>query len=320
MRTATILTDSEGMNVCCYNTICDTINVDVCTYRKATDGITYQLSPTNVDSVTFTFHGSTSPLLPTIIWNFGDGTTLVSSDLTVTHFYAVIPSDTAIYNVCADVIWSKGDTSVAFDSSGVCCCLDTICLNVNITPCAIPSFYISIDTIKYPIIDFQLNAVPGSTIVTSSYWTVTFPDGSVDVLGTGLAMVSPDFEAPYTGNYIICATYNDQVPYGDTSVGCSGSICDTVFMNGDRRDASFRAYPNPNSGQLIVEITNYQNAQTAKIEIDDMTGQPVMVKTISGLGKGISQNYLNLTGLSQGVYTIRMNIGDVQQVNKLVKE
>ena len=51
-----------------------------------------------------------------------------------------------------------------------------------------------------------------------------------------------------------------------------------------------------------------------------MTGQPVMVKTISGLGKGISQNYLNLTGLSQGVYTIRMNIGDVQQVNKLVKE
>lgn len=317
MQTATILTDSGGMNVCCYSTYCDTINIDACTYWKATDTITYQLDSLNIDSVTFTFHGSTSPIKPIIIWNFGDGSPdVVGTDLTVSHIYKGDNN----YQVCAYVVWSKGDTATLFDSSGVCCCLDTVCLsNVYVSPCALTSFSIKVDTIKFPIVAFQLIHSTGYTVITGTYWAVTDPSGHTTDLGYS-GDISPNYDLSLTGKYIVCLKYDYTVEYNDSSYPCSGYLCDTFYFAGPKGKESVAVYPNPNQGALTVQINNYEGVQSAKIEIDDLTGRAVMQRTITGLASGITQNYLDIRSLPQGVYTIKVNIGDMQQVNKLVKE
>lgn len=323
MQTATVLIGPKGDNICCYNTVCnDSIYIDACAIWKATDTVIYQLSPTNIDSVTFTFHGSRDPLVPTLVWNFGDGTSLVGEDTIVTHYYNTHGADTGIYHVCVDVVWSRGDTAAAFDSTGVCCCVDKICLNVDVTPCSLPSFFITVDSLKGGYYDFVLGHTTSFTNITSSSWSVTYPSGALDSLGSGYTpIISPNFYPKVTGAYFVCVAYEYQVIYNDElPLTCSGYLCDTVYMKGDKPGAMFKTYPNPTTGQMIVEITNYQNAQSAKIEIADMQGQPVMSKTINGLGAGITQNAMDIGGLPQGVYIIKMNIGGVQQINKLIKE
>jgi hypothetical protein len=79
-------------------------------------------------------------------------------------------------------------------------------------------------------------------------------------------------------------------------------------------------YPNPNNGQAILQLINYSEAKSARIEISDMTGQTVLTRTINGLSRGITQNYMDISNLPQGIYTVKMTMGSIQQVSKLTKE
>lgn len=314
MQTATYLPGPNGDNICCYNTVCDTIFIDACAFWKATDSITFQLDSANVDSVTFTFHGSTSPLTPTLVWNFGDGTTLVSSDLVVGHLFPSGKTATGKYGVCVDVIWSRGD-SINYDSLSVCCCVDTICLTVWTSPCYLPEFHIAIvDTPSPGVYTFQVLYTTSYTNVGTSTWTVNNISAGTNLLLNDTPTIS--------GGYKICADYEYLVRYREKEYECQGSVCDSFYLTAGKFGpvAAFMLYPNPANSQILVQITNNSDAKNAKIEVSDMTGTLVMTKSFSNLGMGITQNYMNIGELSQGVYTFKMTIGNVQQVTKLVKE
>lgn len=311
MQTGTFLPDSNGDNICCYNTICDSINIDACAYWKSTDSISFALDSANVDSVTFTFHGSTSPIWPTLVWNFGDGTTLVSSTLTVGHLFPNRKDDR--YNVCVDVIWSRVD-SITYDSLSVCCCVDTICLTVVTSPCAIPIFYIG-------IVDSASGSYVFQVLHTTSYGSVNITNWTVDSFPepTGPFL---NYAPAIGGTYIVCADFMYTVLYDGMEIPCNNSVCQSFNLSGAPGvKAKFSVYPNPTTnGQIIVQVTNNSDATSARVEIADMTGQPIMAKSINGLGKGITQNYMDIGNLPQGIYTIKMTIGGVQQIDKLVRE
>ena len=330
MQTGTFLPGPNGNSICCYNTICDSINIDACAFWKATDSISYQLDSTNVDSVTFTFHGSTSPLWPTLVWNFGDGTTLVSSDLTIGHLFPQngLGLKGSIQNVCVDVIWSRGD-SITYDSLSVCCCVDTICFTVSTTPCALPIFYIAAVDSESGSYVYQVLHSTGYTDITNTNWAMINSGGTT----TGLAVANAaDYAAnnangpfftvtpPVSGEYTICANFSYTVLYNGVLVPCSGYVCQNFNLLAQGPTGGLSIYPNPNNGQAVLQLINYSDAKSAQIELSDMTGQTVLTKTINGLGSGITQNYMDISNLPQGIYTVKMTMGSLQQVSKLIKE
>ncbi len=299
----------DSNSICCYDRQCKVVNIDSCAIWRATDSLSYSLDSSDYRHVTFTYMGNNSPA-PVVIWNYGDGTTSIGYDQTVTHTYT---SDSD-YTVCAVVIWSKGD-SITYDSLGVCCCVDTICMNVSVSPCSITQFAIEKgadgDTHNYDIVHSAgfVNILDVTWIVTTDHSSSTRPE-------TGVFMSYTTSDAITT----VCAdiSYRIDLPTGETK--CSATVCVPDTFGDIGANSRIRAYPNPTTGNVVVEITNYQGGKTALIEVLDMAGQILMSDQLNSMNKGTSQNVLSINKLPAGIYTMRVTIDDKRQVTKLIKQ
>jgi hypothetical protein len=75
---------------------------------------------------------------------------------------------------------------------------------------------------------------------------------------------------------------------------------------------SFSAYPNPASDILTIETTEYTSGVITAV-IFDMQGREVAEQMITA-----DNSTINIKGLAEGVYTIRLQAGLYNSVQKLV--
>lgn len=74
-------------------------------------------------------------------------------------------------------------------------------------------------------------------------------------------------------------------------------------------------YPNPTKGELKIDITNLSDETSARIEIFDLQGKPVLQ-----LSTNENSNILDLSKQPSGVYFLKIFIGEKSTVWKIVKE
>jgi hypothetical protein len=317
MKAAYVFTLPNGSNVCCYDEKCDTVDVDTCSYWKSTAEITYQSEPGNYHNVDFTYTGNVAPP-PTIVWNWGDGNSDVtspsSSPSTTTHYY----NTPGTYPVCAVIIWSLGAESLAgdttHDSLAVCCCVDSICFTITVNPCSVQPFDVvaqSATTTTSP--DFVINEIyPVGATILSTVWTV---NGVV----TASTIPSVLNIIPPPGVDTICAfiTYTFSAP-GELPDTCSMTAC-TEYFGGMETPEMIRYYPNPAQNTVIVEVKAAGN-ENASVELLDNLGRTLRIQAFTKLTAGKNQIYLDLDGVINGLYQMRVTIGGTVKVVKLVKD
>lgn len=73
----------------------------------------------------------------------------------------------------------------------------------------------------------------------------------------------------------------------------------------DASGVSFKAYPNPSSGNVQLSLTNVETSASANIEVLDLTGRVVLNLPI-GQVSGNSNRNINLENHAKGLYTIRL--------------
>ena len=309
MEVAYIIAGANGTNICCYDKVCDTVLIGGCQYWKATDTILVTVDPTNFYNVTFTYVGNMDPV-PTILWGFSDGFDTTTSGTAVTHTFPKPGKQ----EFCAEIIWSVGPLPGASDSFGVCCCVDTICQSIDISPCSWGTFALQIVDSTAGIYTFQLVPTGMSVGLAVNNWYV---DGNPET-GSGSILIDTPL---VSGSSTICVDYTNFVFYNNKQIACPGQLCETFNLTaGVNATSTVGVHPNPTDGIVLVTLNNNGNETSAKIEFLNVTGQVVLTKSVDYVRRGATSVYMNIKELPQGIYQVRTMMGNTLQVTKLVKE
>jgi len=81
-------------------------------------------------------------------------------------------------------------------------------------------------------------------------------------------------------------------------------------------DALFKAYPNPTTGTLTIEINTTDDLNTVQLEVYDFIGRNIVNEQL----QNIYQTNLNLSDYQSGMYIIKVTQGDRMEVQKIVKQ
>lgn len=85
----------------------------------------------------------------------------------------------------------------------------------------------------------------------------------------------------------------------------------------DQKQTFFRVYPNPTTGNLILEILNYDLiGQTVSINVVGMRGE--VVKQMNQIS--FHQNHLSLQNLQPGLYVLRVQISEDFGIERVIKK
>lgn len=290
----------NGYAECCYVAVCDTIDYDNCDLWRATDSISWSLDQADYRTVHFNYHG----VQPTsITWNYGDGSEFeVNSNDSVSHTFSADSS----YMVCAYLVWSIPEHEN-------CCCIDTICFSVDVTPCGLVQFDILlVDSTPQQGYLFQLDYQGYAPVSYNIYWS-----GSA----TGTGTVSDPVSIPVSGDYVVCTNvfYTISTPNGNAQE-CNKNICETFNLEAEQPQNQLRFFPNPADDNLIVEVYNYTKETVASVYVSDMTGRLFFNKELKNLREGSNPIYVNIKQFPQGVYSVTLKMGSTQQVQKLIKK
>ncbi|MDB5281111.1 MAG: hypothetical protein JWO06_186 [Bacteroidota bacterium] len=305
MTAAYITPKGNGTSLCCYETVCDSVAIDICNVMRETDSVGYTLDSTDYHVAHFTFYG-TAPT--SITWIFDNGDTIVNNGAPVTERL-----DDGWHLACAYIVWSLKD-------SANCCCVDTICLKADISPCSLATFNIVEEDSAngiYTFIPSYAGGSYGSYIINidKTTWSVSSATSGYTRTGTILSDTVPS-----SGYYTICLDEIYSVRWMGGKVPCEFKVCETIWMNAGEKMGSFKSYPNPTGGKFLVEITSYDEAATAKIEVIDLMGHLVAERPVTDIHKGLTNVYMNISNLPRGFYQLRMIMGNTIQVDKLIKQ
>jgi PKD repeat protein len=128
---------------------------------------------------------------------------------------------------------------------------------------------------------------------------------------------NPSFTYPSEGIYTVTLTAYS--PCGDSTITKQISV--TVGINERPVNiANARVYPNPNDGtDLTLDMTTLEKGQT-EVSLMDLSGKVVSTLFAGKLGAGSHNLNLNLGGVSQGLYFVRiLSNGSVKNLKVLVK-
>jgi len=78
---------------------------------------------------------------------------------------------------------------------------------------------------------------------------------------------------------------------------------------------NFTMFPNPTNGILNVEF-NLVSAQRVTIDVLDLTGRLVISKDLGSLPSGYSLRQIDLSGHSEGLYLLNMNVNEGRVIGK----
>lgn len=97
------------------------------------------------------------------------------------------------------------------------------------------------------------------------------------------------------------------------AVNSSNFTIDSPLATNDIRQKDFTLYPNPSNGWITIKTKN--SSSPLEIDVYDMTGRKV--KSLK-LNSTQTENKINLTDLSNGVYIIKSKIGSEENSQKLI--
>jgi len=117
-----------------------------------------------------------------------------------------------------------------------------------------------------------------------------------------------DFTAGVNGRYALKITINQCIDTGSCFSISTVGLKSNVFKN------QFKIYPNPSSGEVIVQSP--QNSHQANIIVYDATGRLLMHLSI----KGGTQQKIDLSAMAKGMYCIEIIEGENHFTQKISKE
>lgn len=148
----------------------------------------------------------------------------------------------------------------------------------------------------------------------------------IEGIFTSTAKVADDkvhctFQADYAVfNFVNDAT--NEVPDGDATdntiryIGYPTAWALVNTKNVTPEALKFEIMPNPASDQVLVQYTS-DRAQTANVELYDMYGQLVRKTTRATVGAGTGAAQINTADLPNGMYFVRLNLGNSFATRKL---
>lgn len=132
--------------------------------------------------------------------------------------------------------------------------------------------------------------------VTLSYTSSAMPDSAMIILSASGA-------TPVANSYL----YVDNLSFVGTVTGIN---------NIDNYVSNITAFPNPSTDVINVEL-NAQKSSTIKLQLVDVTGK--LIKEINaGEIQGKYNTTINTTGISKGIYFLKISANDAVEVKKII--
>ena len=259
----------------------------------------------------------------TITDNNGCSNTL---NVTVTEPTAISTSATTIDPVCNGDTTGSIDATVSGGTPGYTYSWNTGDTTEDLTNIGAGSYALTVtdangcqDTMTFVI--NEPSAVTG-TITTTPDSSGTCDGQAIVVAGGGIP--------PYT--YLWDAAAGNQTT--DTASGlCPGTYCVTItdadscawescatvttFIGTKKLEQTFgfNIYPNPNSGEFMLEITLNED-ENAQIRITNTIGDLVMDRQVNGVGKQLIP--VSISDAAAGIYLLQLQVGDNNLHRKVV--
>ena len=120
---------------------------------------------------------------------------------------------------------------------------------------------------------------------------------------------SATLKAVRAGNYVV----NNTIVYS-AMLTCSSEFSAPFLFYLDTENPGFVAYPNPNATERVA-VETLTNIVNAEVQIIDSRG---IIHRTFRVAKFDSQQFFNLTGLSSGIYFIRITSASLNASQKLV--
>lgn len=227
---------------------------------------------------TETMFSNTSQNGTSFAWSFGDGNTSNNAN----------PANTYT---------ATGDYRVLLIVSNTNC-FDSIEQVVSINPLPNSDFTHTTNGREVSFSPIELGG-------TSYDWD--FDDGNTS---TSIAPVHR-FAAASVQTYNVCLTLTDKA--GCTSVKCNDVNVDLVGVEDVDANVVFNVYPNPNTGRFAVTLGDISSS----IEIALYDTKGVLV-TVVDTTKPTTQYDIDVTGVAEGVYFVRVKNGEYTSTQKVV--
>jgi len=153
------------------------------------------------------------------------------------------------------------------------------------------------------------------TIATTNATCATCPDGSASVvLAGGLAPFQYAWSNGDTSQTVNNLLPNDYTVTITDSLGCAATIDVHIgFPDGiAENELVINVFPNPSHGEFTIQ-TDDLNGQSIQVDVCDVTGKSVYSAVMN-------EATLQISGLSAGIYNIRLMYNNEMVVRKLVVE
>jgi hypothetical protein len=220
--------------------------------------------------------------------------TVNSGSICIGQSYTIVPSgaSTYTYSSSSAIVSPTANTTysvIGKDSIGCFAsntAISTVTVNANPTVLALAS---------NSLICVGNNAVLSASSTATSY---TWNTGAT----TMSVSVSPTITTTYSVN---AANINGCIGNGTITVNVS-----TCTGINETHSNSISIYPNPNKGEFIIELN-----ETTQVIITNVLGSVLLQSTLNA-----GKQTLDIKNNANGIYFVKLILGDKQQTIKLIKE
>lgn len=256
-----------------------------------------------------------------LVWDFGDGTVLNTTQTNPIHQYTV----PGVYTVCV----TQKMTTVFGQP-----CETTSCTTVDVTDCNDQYDCSDCGTSINPIQIWNLsncrrgfNAGSGMNGTNCTRVDQVWDFGDGNMITTTNAFVSNQYAMD--GTYDVCFTVN--ASHNVTGEICSTTRCTTIVISGcginteNDLSGTRQSQPNANGDFVSVSPNPIAAGKTLNINIDqaiqglqllDLTGRIILTQEVDGFG---DQQIQIPSELSEGIYFVRSTHGEFNPVRVLVR-
>lgn len=154
-----------------------------------------------------------------------------------------------------------------------------------------------------------INPLPSTPVITLSGATLTSSAASGNQWYNGSGIILDETGSSYSptqnGNYFVIVTDGN---------GCSSDSSNLILITGvDESSAvSFSIYPNPNNGDFIVELKNFNNEETL-VELVSVLGQSVYSEKTTN-----KKIHINSMNFSTGIYFLKVSSERYTKIQKMI--
>ncbi len=249
----------------------------------------------------------------TLIWDFGDGTTITNQDI-VQYSYA----ETGTYTIALTVL--------AMGENGDCCSekfMKEVTINKVAGECQIENLSFTYEFLDEATVAFtsHINLAPGSNL-QGVLWK--FGDGASSselnpihtYLNTGQYYTVTLIVEAHSINGEVCRKkYVKRIQVGDIETNASSS---RLSKNQEQQAPSnFNVFPNPSIGKWQLLSDNTMDEEVL-VRIIDIHGKVILSEKIETIEKGIVKTYENKE-LNTGVYMVNISVhGNIIENHKLL--